>query len=277
MYAKGNPHVERPGAIAVRPELVPKTITVIARDFRRQLATGSGRFRDGRKGFAPHFQQVIRVASDQGADTVLFSLWSHNAGNLRELSRSDLFPRGTRHSAVILGIIRQDGESKKDKEVIEVWHRSRRMPFRLFQYFGKTSAPRAQKESLISAFAERQFGPTLVLLCGEVNIVRTKRATRGIVDDFRFLSLLRGSQTECILNPIHSHMRRYEMVYKREALAQAAGSLISVWNRGLQKGSESNIPWALYKNGRTVKGGVREIKLPVPSQPGIRMGIITLR
>jgi hypothetical protein len=277
MNARDNPHAKQSTDGRGRPDLGLKSVAVVARDFQREISTDTGKFRSRKQGFAPHIQQAVRVASDHGADTILFSLWSHNAGKLGELSRSDLFPRGTHHSAVIMGVARRDSKAKKDKEVTEVWHRSRQAPLVFSQLFGKTSAPNASKKSLSEGLSQRQFGPILVLLCGEVNIVKTQRSKSGIVDEFAFLPRLRSAGIECILNPIHTYMYRPEMATKREALALAAGNLVSVWNRGLTKGSESKTPWAVYRNGKTVKNSVREIDLPIPSQPGVRIGIIDLR
>jgi hypothetical protein len=260
-------------SLQLHPQLTLKTIAVIARDSKNETKTGSHKF-NGKKGFAPYIRQAVHAASGNGADVILFSLWSHNASAHGELLRTDFFPKGTRHSAVIVGVVRRDDKSKKDQELLEVWHRSSRVPFVFSQLFGKTSASKAAKKSLVDGLSQRQFGPTLFLLCGETNIVRTQRSKSGILDEFGILPRVRASRVKCILNPIHSYMRRYEMVLKREALAKAAGCMISVWNRGLANGSESTTPWALYRNGKTEKNAIREIDLPIPSQPGVRIGII---
>jgi hypothetical protein len=277
MYGKAKPQAACPPTPDVRPILAPRRVAVIARDFQREITGGAGSFRDPEKGFAPHIQRAIRAASDNGADAVLFSLWSHNASKFGELSPSDFFPRGTHHSTVILGVVRRDGKTRKDREITEVWHRPSPAPFVFSQLFGKTSARKASKKSLSEGLPQRQFGAVIVLLCGEVNIVKTQRSKRGIVDEFGFLRRLRDSGIECILNPIHTYMRRYEMGLKREALSREAGRLISVWNRRSKKGAESKAPWAVYRDGIMTKDAVREVALPVPAQPGIRMGIIDLQ
>jgi len=270
MYgASRSPRLPLPPPAGAQPRLAPMRLAVVARDWLQERTSGQGRFR-GSKGFAPHFPEIARLANGHGADTLLFSLWSHNADTLGDLPRNELFPRDTRHAAVILGVTRNG------KEEVEVWVRLRRSPVLLHQEFARTADARAGKERLMAGLAGRIFGSSLILICGEMNLIRTQRTTRAIVDDFDVLSRLRAHGVELVLNPIHDYMRRFEMPVKRKALASGTSTVVCVWNRGLKDGSEALLPWAAYRKGETITDQIQEIELPIASQPGVRVGILDL-
>lgn len=265
-YSKASFPVKEASTQEKHPALTLKCIAVIARDSLRKTP---GRLSGRKRGFWPLFSKIAREASKHGADVLMFSLCSHDEHRLGQLSKKDLFPSGTEHLAVVLGVQRRDGED------IEVWNRSRRSPFRLKQYFAKVSDPKKWKKSLIQDLPRRRFGHTMLLLCGEVNIVRTHRDKLHVSDDFHFRSRLRHLRINLVLNPSHTYMHRPEMASKRRAISRVAHNLISVWNRGdPKKGSESKSPWIAYRNGKKIK--ITEIPLPVELRHGIRMGMITL-
>lgn len=171
---------------------------------------------------------------------------------------------GTLHQAVILEVTRSDGET------VEVHFRSQRSPVALKQQFGRTSDPESKKTALLRALPARLFGPTAVLLCGETNIIRTVRHSREIVDEYGVLPRLRTAGVRLLLNPIHDYMRRFEMLLKREALSRATGTVACVWNRGCKEGAESTLPWAAYRDGRTITDEIAEVK-GIEGQPGVRL------
>ncbi|HLJ88738.1 MAG TPA: hypothetical protein VKZ53_18105 [Candidatus Angelobacter sp.] len=254
------------------PVIAPQCLALIARD---SLQDGPDRFNQRQRGFWPFFPEIAYEANRHDADVLMFSSSSHNESSLDELSRKHLFPRGTKHSTVILGVTRLDGEELV--EDIEVWHQAHRSPSRLRQYFAKASHPRAQKESLIENLLRRRFGHTMLLLCGEVNIVKTQRGKGDIVDDLHFRSRLRDLGINLVLNPSHTYMHRYEMAFKRQAISRPGRYLISVWNRGdPKKGTESKVPWIAYRNGKNITAEIKEIPLPEQLRYGIRMGVIRL-
>ena len=115
----------------------------------------------------------------------------------------------------------------------------------------------------------------MLLLCGEANLITTERQSRAILDPYGVLPYLRGAKVRVVLDPLHTYMRRHEMVIKRQAMARAAHAVVCVWNRGCVAGSEATVPWAAYREGRTVTDQIQEVAA-VPSQPGVRIGILTL-
>lgn len=52
-------------------------------------------------GFYPYFEQIAKVCSIEGCDTLLFSLWSHNVSYNGAISDSTLFPPRTNHQTKI--------------------------------------------------------------------------------------------------------------------------------------------------------------------------------
>src|SRR5271157_2806224 len=271
MYQRG--HAQRISTVPTdgQPRLAVRNIAVVARDWLKQTTHGPGKFLDSDMGFAPHFAEIARVASRHKADVILFCLWSHNEQKLGELSRKMFFPQGTRHKAVILGVNR--GPERED---VEVHFRSRRSPVKLRQQFGKSSDRDAKKEAFLADASARLLGSALIVLCGETNIIETKRdEKRTIVDHYGFLDRLRDTQVRLILNPIHNYMRRYEMPLKRQALARAAHTVVCVWNRGCKGGTESRLPWAAYREGKDITDQIEEVNA-IDSQLGIRIGILNV-
>ena len=269
MHREGRAQGMPSATMQTQPRLVPRRIALVARDWLQETTSGPGKFRDSNMGFAPHFAEIANVASRHGADALLFCLWSHDARKLGELSPGLLFPRGTRHQAVILGVKRSVGED------VEVHFRSQRSPATLRQQFARTSDRAALKEALLSELSARQFGSTLIPLCGETNLIKTERRTRAIVDQYEFLPWLRAARVQLVLNPIHDYMRRFEMVLKRQALARAAHTVVCVWNRGCRDGSESALPWAAYRQGRTITDRIQEVD-SIALEPGVRIGVLDM-
>jgi hypothetical protein len=48
--------------------------------------------------------------------------------------------------------------------------------------------------------------------------------------------------------------------------------VVSVWNRG-NKDREAKAPWTVHLDGEDISGRIEE-KNAIPSQPGIRMGLL---
>ncbi len=145
---------KRQGSSSYPPSFTPRRLALIARDWRHQNDS-EAQFLDEEMGFAPHFASAIRIADHHGADTVLFSLWSHDASLCGNLGHRDLFPPGTKHRHVIVGVSR-----KPDGETVEIHSRHLRSPIEITQHFGRTTAPKSEKCKFINALPERTFGST---------------------------------------------------------------------------------------------------------------------
>lgn len=258
-----------------RLALQPRQIALVSRDRRQKGVRGSRRF-SRRLGFAPFLGEVLTECSRRGSDTVFFCPWTHHEAKDGALKWRDVFPARTSHSAVILEAIRPR-RGQPGYGVTQVWSREVKQPVELTQHFGMSSASAKIKRAFVETFEARQFGSALVMICGETNIVRTKRDISGIVDDFGVRRRLRALAVEVILNPVHTYMRRHEMVEKRKALASGGRWLVSVWNAGMSS-SETERPWAAYHSGQDVSRRIAKVEdPPIPDRPGIRIGILEIR
>jgi hypothetical protein len=251
------------------PMPTPRRVALVARDWIDEKTRGPDRFSDTNMGFAPHFSDIVRAASDAGADLIVFSLWSHDAKKLGELTRSALFPRGTKHGAVFVEVVRAENTCA------EAHLRNARAPLVMIQRVGKSSDSVEKKKRLMSELLSRRFGSTLALLCGETNMINTQRTSKKTVDRFGIRSQLKSDNVELILNPVHDYMKRPEMREKRRILSKGGRVVVSVWNRGNKKGGEARLPWTAFHKGKDITNQIREYP-PVNGQPGIRMGLLDL-
>jgi hypothetical protein len=246
-----------------------RRIAVIARDWLTETRGKDARFTNKDLGFAPFFAEIARCCSAHRADLLLFCLWTHSEDDNSRLQKRQLFPVGTYHRVALIEVTREG------KLWMELWFRTRRHPVRFQQYFSRSSARTEQKKSFISDLDRRELGECLIVVCGESNIVNTRKGV-GIVDAYHFRRQLRQRAVRVILNPLHDYMRRYEMVLKRAALSRATQIMVSVWNRGSKGGAEARLPWQLYFQGRRRDEWIQELNAPVIGQPGVRVGIVDL-
>jgi hypothetical protein len=245
-------------------------IAVIARDWLSESRAREHGFTNRNIGLAPFFSEIARCCSAQRADLLLFCLWTHSEDDDGRLAKHQLFPAGTTHRVVIVEVTR------KGKEWMELWHRAHRSPVRFLQCFSRSSESRDKKLRFMRDLDQRQLGRLLIIICGESNIVNTRRGA-GIVDAFHIREQLKRRGVRVILNPIHDYMRRYEMSRKRAALSRWTQVMVSVWNRGSKGGAEARLPWQLHVGGRRADAWIREVVEPVSGQPGVRVGMLDLR
>lgn len=243
-------------------------IALVARDWRLESRKRPGRFSSAAMGLAPHFHQIMRVCSNEGADVVLFALWSHNERNGGPIRRRWLFPEGTDHQIVVVA------PTKGKREVVQVWHRDGEQAT-FDQQFRRSADASSKKKALLENLDERVIGKLLVLICGESNIIAT-RARQQIVDPIGFRQALRRRGVRIVLNPVHSYMRRPEMRRKRAAISRWSHTMVSVWNRGVKDGIEANVPWELHIDGVRAMEAIREVEQAIPGQPGVRIGMVRL-
>lgn len=246
-------------------ELAPKKIALAAVDWTVPHETGP-RARTCEDGFDPFLADVAQAAESAGCDTVVYALWSHDLRKTKPLDEPHVFGSTTRVRTAILEVF--DDEDAR----IEVWRRGAR-PHRFRQRFTRSTSPTSSKQAFMDGLPARTFGRTLIMACGEANIVSTRRDSDEIVDPFGFTDWLQQTQPRLILNPSHSYMRRYEMTTKR-ALYSEGRTLLTVWNRG-EKPPEPELPWRAFVDGEDRTGEILEIALAMTRE--IRVGVFELR
>ena len=259
--------------LSKRLRLHPKKLALIARDFNMEKNRGKGRFKSSKRGFDPFFPDIARICSNAGCDVLLFSLWSNDKSISNSLRKNQIFPQGTNHKAAIFEVT---NSTVDDSEKIAFWHRKNSTPTFFTQFFGKSNEKKRQKQ-FIAEVHNRILGPSFLIFCGETNIIRTKRGSKKIIDDFNFLDILKTNGIRFLFNPIHNYMVRFEMKIKRAVLSQSGKYCISVWNRGMKKANEAKIPWTAFYNGEDITYKIEEIANPIAEQPGVRIGVLKLK
>ena len=246
-------------------ELAPKKIALAAVDWTVPQETGR-RARTCEDGFDPFFAEVAQSAEAEGCDTVVYALWSHDLRKTKSLNEARVFGSTTKIQTAILEVF--DDEDAR----IEVWHRGA-PPHRFRQRFTRSTSPMSSKQAFMDGLPARTLGSTLLMACGEANIVSTRRDSDEIVDPFGFTDWLQQAQPRLILNPSHSYMRRYEMTTKRTLYSEGR-TLLTVWNRG-EKPPEPEQPWRAFVDGEDRTGDIREIEFTKTGE--IRVGVFDLR
>ncbi|HWO21618.1 MAG TPA: hypothetical protein VNO30_22770 [Kofleriaceae bacterium] len=246
-------------------ELAPKKIALAAVDWTVPQETGP-RARTCEDGFDPFFADVAQAAESADCDTVVYALWSHDLRKTNPLDEARVFGSTTKVQTAILEVF--DDEDSR----IEVWRRGA-PPHRFRQRFTRSTSPTSSKQAFMDGLPARRFGSTLMMACGEANIVSTRRDSDEIVDPFGFTDWLQQTRPRLILNPSHSYMRRYEMTTKR-ALYSEGRTLLTVWNRG-EKPPEPGLPWRAFVDSEDRTSEIHEIELAKTGE--IRVGVFELR
>jgi hypothetical protein len=248
-------------------ELAPKKVALAAVDWTVLPREKGPRARTYYEhGFAPFLADVAAAAEAEGCDTVVYALWSHDLRKMKPLDEACVFGSTTKVQAAVLEVL----DGKDDR--IEVWRRGA-TPHRFRQRFTRSTSPASSKQAFMDGLPARTFGSTLMMACGETNIVSTRRDSDEIVDPFGFTGWLKKNRPRLILNPSHSYMRRPEMTAKR-ALYSKRRALLTVWNRGAQP-PESQVPWRAFVDGKEHTDQIVEV--PFAGTREIRIGVFELR
>ncbi len=250
------------------PDLSPGRIALITRDWYDK----SDWLKGDRWGFGfdGRLAKAIEATGREKPDGIVFGLWTWDEAKDGTIPRIDLFPKGTTHQWVLL-------ETRRSKaDIAEVHFRGLEEPAVLYQRFATSQSVVGEKKRFVEELPTRTFGQGLVMLCGESNIIRTKRDCEELDDRFDFLSYLDQAEIRLVLNPIHTYMQRYEMRLKRLAYSQNGRTVLAVWNRGESERGESQLPWAAYCDGEEVTHQIREIT-DGEELVGVRIGIFDER
>ena len=254
---------ERPADAPAPFELTPKKVALAAVDWTVSPREKERRARTYYEhGFDPFLADVAATAEAAGCDTVVYALWSHDPRKMKPLDEARVFGSTTKVQTAVLEVF----DGKDDR--IEVWRRGS-APHRFRQRFTRSTSPASSKQAFMDGLPARTFGSTLLMACGETNIVSTRRDSDEIVDPFDFTGWLKKNRPRLILNPSHSYMRRHEMTTKR-ALYSKGRTLLTVWNRGAQP-PESELPWRAFVNGKERTDDIHEVEFPKTSE--IRIGV----
>lgn len=220
--------------------------------------------------YSEHFARINKACDDEGCDTILYALYTWDSASPVARTHASVFD-GLEH---VQRVLVEVGEPPDSFDHVEVWRRGHEEPVVARQRFATSSSPTGDKQRFLDDLPARRIADALLVLCGESNIVRLKRASKKIEDGLGFRDRLRELKVRVVLNPIHDYMTRYEMREKRRFCSQDGRTVVSVWNKG--RGKESWLPWTVFHDGEEQTDRVREIKAPFTERPDIRIGLVEL-
>lgn len=252
-------------------KITPKKIALISKRFNYSDGRGSKGF----SSFSEHLRTITQICEESACDTILYCLYTFDRKKNNRLNKNLMFGNTKKIKNVI--IEHWDSSDKAFPWRVEVWNKEKRIPFIHFQRFGKSQEPKDRKIKFLDDFESRSHGETHIMICGESNIINTKRKGPPLyIDNYNFLENLNNKGIKFILNPIHDFTRRYEMKKKRAILSRGGRYLISVWNHG--KPRESKVPWTVYYDGDEITSRVKQIQPnPIPSREDIQIGLLSIK
>lgn len=215
-------------------------------------------------------QRIAEICDEHDVETILYSLHTLHLGNGQWATTHDMiFGKSKKIKTVILEAGNLDGLETR----VEVWHRHKKAPDVHYRYFAKSSDDESKKEKLVDDFDQRVIRDQALLICGELNVVKTIRGERGRVEDqYQFVKKLKTCRIGVILAPAHTAMKRYECADKKRAFSQGR-TVISVWSKDHVRGYEPHSPWQVFANGKDLTNRVEEIQHPIKERSDIRIGI----
>lgn len=220
--------------------------------------------------YSEYFTRINKLCDVQGCDTILYALYTWDSTSPVARTHDSIFNGLEQVQRVVLEV----GQPPDSFDHVEVWVRGQQQPILGHQRFAKSTSPTSDKQQFVDELASRQIGDALLVLCGESNIVKLKRASKTFEDWYGFCDRLKEISPRVVLNPIHDYMTRYEMKEKRRYYSRNGRVVVSVWNQGREK--ESWLPWTVFHNGNERTDQVQEIEQPIAERPDIRIGIIEL-
>jgi hypothetical protein len=253
MSGSDDRRLPRRPSLSVNAKIEGTRLALVAREYNQPNWRSQGKALPSNYGFKAMLRDVFRDLREWRPDVVVFAPFSFSGAD--RPTRAELFPQGSSHRVVILEMRNGTGPTT------EVHFRNEKQCTVAEQYFARSTEVVRQREFMRDV-GRRKYGHTLLLLCGESNIVRTVRDSSEIKDEHGFLDWLGEQHIKLIINPVHSYMKRWEMPIKRMAISDPDVFVVSLWNRGLMGKSESRLPWAAYLHGEADTDRIRCVAGP---------------
>ena len=256
----------------VSPNLELSKIGIVARDYRVSNSNSD---------FSDNISEVLKKLDNKGCDTALFSLYTILESNSISVEKFNEFKN---LKAVFIEEFKEMGG---DETCFKVYFKKKESwkIHEFTQKFAKLEYTNKFKQKVIEPFlkevkTKRILGNSMVLLCGETNIVKYSKKSKSIEDIHGLLKIIPPS-TNIILNPVHDKMTRFEMKLKRKFLSKNNRIVISVWNKGkIFKNGKTrdgiNPPWTVYFNEKEIQINKEDIKIH-NDESKIDIGIIDVK
>jgi hypothetical protein len=228
--------------------------------------------------YSAEMKQINRRCDEERCDTILYGLFTWDVRSSHASTHDAMFSGLTHVRRIIVErgdfSAHSDDPSYKDLWV-EVWLRGEEQPFIMRQRFA-SSQESTGKSKFMRELPTRRLGHTLLMICGESQIVSEKRAG-GFADDYGFESELDVLGVNVVLNPIHHYMppsHGIDIRKKRQLYSQGGRTVVSVWNEGGAR--DVDVPWTVYHDGEDRTAEVAEIDSSVADRRDIRIGVLSV-
>ncbi len=248
-------------------DVCPRRVALVAVDWCAATKKNTART-NYEYGFDPFLADIALAADEEGCDTIVYALWSHDVRTMGPLCQDLVFGATIRVKTVFLEV-----SDIREEFYVEVWRKGLETPHRFRQQFSKSKDILAMKQAFMDGLAARNFKSILFLTCGEANIIQTHRDSSDITDRFRFMNWLAANDPKVIMNPSHDYMTRPEMKAKRALYSRNGRVVLSVWNRG-NKLKEGALPWQAFVNGIEVTDQIREVHFLKTKE--VRIGVFDI-
>jgi hypothetical protein len=253
-------------------KMSPRKVAMVAVDWSEDNEAKTDRAVYDQPGFYPLSSRIASACDGHGCDTILYALFSHSDYKHGPLKKQQIFGRQPEHLKWVVMETSMD-RAKRDN-VAQVWERDQKKPHTLVQRLARGSDGKGKRD-LMNDLEGRMFGSTMLLLCGEIGIINTRRDSDEINDVHHFLDELDDRSIDVILNPGHTYMRRREMPIKRAELSKGKRWLLSVWHRGWHdSGPQGKAPWQVFYDGQEVTN--RVVPIDHSLGPDVRIGTLEL-
>jgi len=132
--------------------------------------------------YSEHFARINKRCDDQGCDTILYALYTWDSASPVAKTHDSIFEGLKRDQRIVLEV----GQPPDSFDHVEVWVRGQQQPLLAHQRFATSTSPMSDKQRFLGDLPSRQIGPALLVICGETNIVKLKRASKTFEDWFGF-------------------------------------------------------------------------------------------
>lgn len=245
--------LEEVNSAGEKPNIRVSKIGIVNRDYNQEY--------NGYWDFTQSLGAIFKIFDDANCDAILFSLFSICS---RQGYSIDRYLKQLSNVKLVLVESFGFGEFDEYKAIgNHAYHKGHNTKkwFR-YDYYQKFGSLNAMSEKMLSDFVsseipQRIFGNSLLLLCGETNIVKYSKSKKVVEDTYKLFRQI-PEDTQIILNPIHDRMTRFEMKLKRKFLSKKNRWVISVWNKGkadkngvIKDGSKP--AWTVFFNGKEIQ------------------------
>lgn len=230
--------------------------------------------------FSHQLKRISELCDEHDCQLLVYALSSYGDGNGQWYPpKRLLFGRSKKIQSVVLEVCDWEDEVNSDHFRVQVWQRNKPRPDIFLRKLAKSSEPDERKTALVAEMKTRTYSNFKnknwsLVICGELGALKVRHdGTKRVEDPFGLRKAIAFQKSNIVLNPWHTHGKRFEHDVKRRYLSNKR-IYLGVWNQRRTDGKgEPPVPWIAYKSAKKVD--IKELPRPViPKRPDIRVGIL---